>query len=257
MTDFRNKTILVTGASRGIGAAIVRWFAAEAANVVMLARSADALTDLSAEVTAAGGKALAVAGSVAVHDDFARAVAQAESAFGSLDILVNNAGVIDPIARLADSDPAVWGQTVDINLKGVYHGLHAAIPAMRRAGGGTIINISSGAATSALEGWSHYCAAKAGALSLTACAAKEYGPEGIRVVGLSPGTVATDMQVAIRASGVNPVSQLDPAVHIPPEWVARAAAFLCGAGGEAYAGTDLKLRSDEARRAIGLPLAGA
>ncbi len=254
MTDLKMKTILVTGASRGIGAAIARWFAAEGANVVMLARSADALTDLSREIAAAGGTARAVAGDVAEHADFARAVALAETEFGGLHVLINNAGVIEPIARLADSDPAAWGQAIDINLKGVYNGLHTAIPAMRRAGGGTVINISSGAATSAMEGWSHYCASKAAVLSLTACAAKEYGPEGIRVVGLSPGTVATEMQVAIRASGVNPVSQLDPAVHIDPEWVARAAAYLCGEGGEAHAGTDMRLRSDAARRAIGLPL---
>ncbi|MDF1722643.1 MAG: SDR family NAD(P)-dependent oxidoreductase [Minwuia sp.] len=253
MGSMKDKTILVTGASRGIGAAIVRWFAAEGANVVMLARSGDALADLSREVAQAGGKVLAVEGDVAVHADFEQAVAQAESTFGGLDILVNNAGVIDPIARLADSDPADWGQAIDINLKGVYHGLRTAIPAMQRSGGGTIINISSGAATSALEGWSHYCASKAGVLSLTACAAKEYGPQGIRVVGLSPGTVATDMQVAIRASGVNPVSQLDPSVHLAPEWVAKAAGFLCGPGGADYAGTDFVLKSDAGRKAVGLP----
>lgn len=253
MTDFKNRTILVTGASRGIGAAIVRWFAAEGANVVMFARSGDALTGLSEEIAAAGGKAVAAEGDVAVYADFVRAVALAESTFGGLDILVNNAGVIDPIARLADSDPAGWGQAIDINLKGVYHGIHAAIPALLRSGGGTIINMSSGAATSALEGWSHYCAAKAGVLSLTACAAREYGPEGIRVIGLSPGTVATDMQVAIRASGVNPVSKLDPAVHISPEWVARGVAYLCGPEGEAYAGTDFVLKSGAGRKAVGMP----
>lgn len=257
MTDFRNRTILVTGASRGIGAAIVRRFAAEGANVVMFARSGDALTGLSQEIAASGGKALAVEGDVAVYADFAGAVALAETTFGGLDFLVNNAGVIDPIARLADSDPAVWGQAVDINLKGVYHGIHAAIPALLRSGGGTIINMSSGAATSALEGWSHYCAAKAGVLSLTACAAREYGPQGIRVIGLSPGTVATDMQVAIRASGVNPVSKLDPAVHIAPEWVARGVAYLCGDAGATHVGVDVRLRDDEIRSAIGLPLNGA
>lgn len=72
-------------------------------------------------------------------------------------------------------------------------------------------------------------------------------------MGLSPGTVATDMQVAIKASGINPVSQLDPSVHIPPVWVAQAIAFLCGPGGDAYLGTDFSLKTDEGRAAVGLP----
>lgn len=253
MTDLKNRTVLITGASRGIGAAMVRWFAGEGANVVMLARSGPSLAALSEDVAQAGGTALALEGDVSVWADFEHAVSQAVARFGALDVLINNAGVIEPIARLADSDPVAWGQAIDINLKGVYHGLRAAIPAMLASGGGTVINISSGAATSALVGWSHYCSSKAGVLSLTACAAKEYGPQGIRVVGLSPGTVATEMQVTIKASGVNPVSQLDPSVHIPPEWVARAAGFLCGEGGAAHEGVDFRLRDADARAAIGLP----
>ena len=171
---------------------------------------------------------------------------------GRLDMLVNNAGVIDPIARLADSDPAAWGAVVDVNVKGVYHGLRFAIPEMITRGGGTIINLSSGAATSALEGWSHYCATKAAVLSLTRVADKEYRDRGLRVIGLSPGTVATQMQVQIKASGINPVSQLDPSAHIPPEWVARAIAWLAGPESDAYRGTDFSLKTDEGRLAVGL-----
>ena len=127
-----------------------------------------------------------------------------------------------------------------------------AIPEMVRAGGGTIINISSGAATSALEGWSHYCATKAAVLSLTRVAHKEYADQGVRVVGLSPGTVATDMQVAIRASGINPVSQLDPDAHIPPEWVAKALMWLCSPEADPHLGTDFSIKTDEGRKAVGL-----
>ena len=254
MTDFTNKTLLVTGASRGIGEAVARHFAGLGARVVMLARSAASLETLTADIEREGGHAVGVPGDVSRFADLERAVALARERFGRLDILVNNAGVIDPIARLADSDPEVWSHAFDINLKGVYHGLRAAIPAMLEDGGGVIVNMSSGAATAALEGWSHYCSSKAATLSLTACAAKEYGPLGIRVVGLSPGTVATNMQVAIRESGVNPVSQLDPSAHIPTEWVARAVAYLCSDEGEAFAGTDFSLKNDEGRRRIGLPL---
>lgn len=253
MMMFMNKTVLVTGASRGIGAAVARHLAANGANVAMLARSGHALSELAAEIERSGGRALALQGDVSQYADLKRAVDMAVQRFGRLDILVNNAGIIEPIARLAESDSEAWGRIVDINFKGVYHGLRAAIPEMVKAGGGIIVNISSGAATSALEGWSHYCATKAAVLSLTACAAMEYGPQGIRVVGLSPGTVATDMQIAIRESGINPVSKIDPSAHIPPEWVAKGVAFLCGEGGEEFAGTDFSLKNSHGRQRVGLP----
>ncbi|RVU39120.1 SDR family oxidoreductase [Hwanghaeella grinnelliae] len=252
-TELSNKTILVTGASRGIGEATARHFAAEGANVVMMARSAARLEEIEVEIRAGGGAVTVCTGDVSAYGDVAAAVDGAVKEYGGLDVLVNNAGVIDPIARLADSDPTEWDKVVDINVKGVYHGLRAAIPAMLESGGGTVINISSGAATNALEGWSHYCCTKAAVLSLTACADKEYGSQGIRVVGLSPGTVATEMQVSIKASGINPVSQLDPSVHIPTEWVAKAAAYLVGDGGAAYAGRDFSIKTDEGRKAVGLP----
>jgi NAD(P)-dependent dehydrogenase (short-subunit alcohol dehydrogenase family) len=117
-----------------------------------------------------------------------------------------------------------------------------------------VVNISSGAATSAMEGWSHYCATKAAVLSLTRCADKEVGDKGVRIVGLSPGTVATDMQVAIRASGINPVSQLDPSVHIPPGWAARAIAWLASDAAADIRGEDFVLREEANRRRVGLPV---
>ena len=123
---------------------------------------------------------------------------------------------------------------------------------MEAQGSGVIVNVSSGAATSALEGWSHYCSSKAAALSLTRCADREYADKGIRVVGMSPGTVATEMQDAIRASGVNPVSQLDPSVHIPAEWPARAIVWLCTEDAAEFAGTDFSLKDDAGRRRVGL-----
>ncbi|MEM8754049.1 MAG: SDR family oxidoreductase, partial [Pseudomonadota bacterium] len=174
-------------------------------------------------------------------------------AFGGLDILVNNAGLIDPIAHLSESDPTAWGAVVDVNLKGVYHGMRAAAPIMAEAGEGVVVNLSSGAATGALEGWSHYCATKAAVLALTRVGDKELAPKGVRVVGLSPGTVATDMQRSIRASGVNPVSRLDWEAHIPPEWAAEAALFLCGPEGARFAGGDFSIKTDEGRALVGLP----
>ncbi|MFN3615307.1 MAG: SDR family oxidoreductase, partial [Rubrimonas sp.] len=136
--------------------------------------------------------------------------------------------------------------------KGVFHGLRAALPGMIARGSGVVVNISSGAATSALEGWSAYCAGKAGVLMLTRAAQLEAGAAGVRVVGLSPGTVATDMQRVIKASGVNRVSELDWSDHIPAEWPAQAVVWLCGPDAAEFAGGDVSLRDPDIRRRVGL-----
>ena len=250
--ELAGKTAIVTGASRGIGAATARELARLGVKVLCVARNTDETGRLVDEITAAGGAAAAMPCDVAVYADVQAVVEACGQQFGPVDILVNNAGVIDPVAHLADSDPEAWGKVADINFKGVYHGLRAALPVMVGSGGGTIVNISSGAATSPLEGWSHYCATKAGVLMLTRCAHAEYAERGVRVVGLSPGTVATDMQRVIKASGVNPVSRLDWSDHIPPEWPARAVSWLCTDAAADLGGTDFSIKTDEARRRVGL-----
>ena len=253
MEDLNGKVALVTGASRGIGAAAARELASHGVKVVLAARSKDQTELVADEITSAGGEALAVSCDVSSWDAVVDAVASARHAFGQIDILVNNAGLIEPIARLENSEPQAWAHVIDVNVNGVYYAIRAVLPDMIERGSGTIINISSGAATGVLEGWSHYCASKAAVLSLTRCVDKECRDKGIRVMGLSPGTVATDMQVAIKASGINPVSQLDPSVHIPAEWVGRTIAWLCTPAGDAYLGTDFSLKTNEGRQAVGLP----
>ncbi|MEQ9640003.1 MAG: SDR family oxidoreductase [Alphaproteobacteria bacterium] len=252
MADLTGKAALVTGASRGIGAVTARELAARGASVLLVARSLSEMEGHAAAIRAAGGNARAMACDVASYASVAGAVEACVADFGRLDILVNNAAVIDPIARLADSDPDAWDRAIDINLKGIYHGLRAAIPAMLKGDGGVIVNISSGAATGVLEGWSQYCAAKHGTLALTRAVHVEYAGQGIRSVGLSPGTVRTEMQVKIKASGINPVSQLDPEAHIPPEWVASAIAWLCTDDAREFDGGDVALRDAAIRKRIGL-----
>ncbi|RCS22786.1 SDR family NAD(P)-dependent oxidoreductase [Phyllobacterium salinisoli] len=251
--DFKDKVIVITGASRGIGEATARYFAFIGAHVFLAATNADRIGEIAADLEDQGASAHAVACDVSDPAQVLTLISTATDRTGRLDLLVNNAGLIDPIARLADSEPLEWGRTVDVNLKGVYHGLRYAIPVMVAQGGGTIVNISSGAATSALEGWSHYCATKAAVLSLTRVADREYRNKGLRVIGLSPGTVATRMQEQIRASGINPVSQLDWSAHIPAEWVAKAIAWLTTEGADPHLGSDFSLKSNEGRRAVGLP----
>lgn len=247
--DMTGRTALITGASRGIGEETARVFAQAGANVVLLARSEDRIATIAGEI---GPSALAVPCDVSRYWEVAAAVDAAVDAFGGLDVIVNNAGVIEPIARIDAADPEAWGQVIDINLKGVFHGLRAALPGMLARGGGTILNISSGAAHGPVEGWSHYCASKAGAFMLTRMVHKEYGERGIRCLGLSPGTVATEMQREIKASGINPVSQLDWSKHIPADWPAKALLWMCGPEADPWLGEDVSLRDEDIRARIGL-----
>lgn len=247
--DIKGRTVVITGASRGIGADAARVFAAAGANLALLARSADSLAALVEEI---GGNALAFACDVSQPAAVAAALQKAHEEFGSLDILINNAGVIDPIARIEDSDPETWGQLMDINIKGVFNGIHAALPLMKSGGGGTIINIGSGAAYNALEAWSAYCTSKAGVIMLTRALHLEEGDNGIRVLSLSPGTVATDMQRKIKSSGINPVSQIDWNDHVPAEWPAKTLLWMCSSDADEFLGDEVTLRLDIIRNRVGL-----
>ncbi|MBC7132307.1 MAG: SDR family oxidoreductase [Roseovarius sp.] len=243
------KSVLITGASKGIGAAAARVLAAAGANVALVARSGEAIAALADEI---GPRAIAIPCDVSRFADMAAAVETCEAAFGALDVLINNAGVIAPIAPLAEADPEAWGHTIDVNLKGVFNGMRAVLPGMIARGAGTILTVSSGAAHNPLEGWSAYCTSKAGAAMLTRSADLEAREAGVRVMGLSPGTVATDMQREIKASGVNPVSRLDWSEHIPPDWPAKALLWMCGPEADAFAGQEISLRDPAMRARVGL-----
>lgn len=247
--DIKGKTVVITGASRGIGADAARVFAQAGANLALLARSTDSLAALAEEL---GGNTLAFACDVSEPAAVAAALQKVHADFGSIDVLINNAGIIDPIARIEDADPAAWGQLMDINIKGVFNGIHAALPLMKSGNGGTIINIGSGAAYSALEGWSAYCTSKAGILMLTKALHLEEASNGIRVLSLSPGTVATEMQRKIKASGINAVSQLDWNDHVPAEWPAKTLLWMCSSDADEFLGDEVSLRLDLIRRRVGL-----
>lgn len=247
--DLSGKTVLITGASRGIGAAAARAFAKAGANVALVARTTDQIAEIAGEI---GETALAIPCDVSRYAELASAVAATAQTFGGLDVLINNAGVIDPIGHFETTDPEAWARTIDINLKGVMYGMRAAMPGMIAQGHGTIINISSGAAHGPVEGWTAYCSSKAGVYMLTRAADKEAREKGVRIMGLSPGTVATQMQRDIKSSGINPVSQLDWSDHIPPEWPAQALMWMCTPEADGYLGTDVSLREDSIRQAAGL-----
>ncbi len=249
MGSLDGKVAIITGASRGIGEAAARVFADAGAKVCLLARGRDQIAEIAGEI---GENALAIPCDVSRYWEVEAAVNACIETFGRLDILINNAGVIEPVARLAESDPDAWSHVIDINLKGVYYGFRAAMPVMERQGSGTILTISSGAAHNALEGWSHYCTSKAGAAMLTMAGHKEGADKGLRVLGLSPGTVATQMQHEIKASGVNPVSQLDWAAHIPADWPAKALLWMCSEDADEFLGQEISLRDETIRARLGL-----
>lgn len=242
------KVVMITGAGRGIGAATARAMAEAGASLVLFARSREGIETLAAEF---GERAIWVTGDVADYPSVEAAVARGREAFGGIDVLVSNAAVIDPIGPIQSTDPEAWARAIATNLVGVYHGLRAVLPGMLAAGGGTVISVGSGAAHNPLEGWSAYCSSKAGLHMLSRCVQHELRGR-IRVFSLSPGTIATDMQRRIRASGINPVSRMDFADHAPPEHPARAIVWLCSPEADDLVGTEVSLRDPAFRARIGL-----
>lgn len=239
------KTALVTGGNRGIGLATVRALATAGATVHFTARSA---ANLAAAQRDLGD--LAATGHVANMTDRLAMTALMEQPF---DILVNNAAVIAPIGRILDVSVEDWATSIDINLTSAFHTTQLAIRQMVARGGGTIVNISSGAAHRPQEGWSAYCAGKAGLAMLTRSVHMEYGGQGIRIFGFAPGVVDTDMQGAIRASGINPVSKIPRTDLAPADQPARAIVWLCTSAADALAGQELDIRAPDLRVAVGLP----
>ncbi len=239
------KTALVTGGNRGIGLATVRALAKAGAEVHFTARSAANIAAAQRDL----GE-IAATGHLANMTD---RIAMATVLDQGFDILVNNAAVISPIGRILDISAEDWASSIDINLTAAFHATQRALAHMVANGGGTIVNISSGAAHRPQEGWSAYCAGKAGLAMLTRSVHLEYGDQGIRIFGFAPGVVDTDMQVSIRASGINPVSKLPRESLAPAHEPAQAIAWLCTPAAEALAGQELDVRSPDLRAAAGLP----
>ena len=247
--NMRGKTVMITGASRGIGAATAREFANAGANVALVARSNAAIRDLAAQI---GPNAIAIPCDVSQFAELEAAVQNCVDHFGGLDVLINNAALLEPIAHMSDADPEAWSTLIDVNVKGVFNGMRLALPRMIAKGAGTILTIGSGAAQKPYEGWGAYCASKAAALMMTRTVDAEVGAKGIRSISLSPGTVATQMQKDIKASGINPVSELDWEDHIPPEWVAKTLLWMCGPAADAWCGGEVSLRDEAIRKKVGL-----
>jgi 3-oxoacyl-[acyl-carrier protein] reductase len=252
MAELSGKVAIVTGASRGIGAGAAEALAAAGAAVMLTARDGKLAGEIASGIAAEGGTAAAMACDVADYAAVAALVAATTERFGRPDILINNAGVIEPIATIATSDPAAWATNVQINLVGAFNAVRAVLPGMIAAGGGTIVNVSWGAALRPLEGWSAYCSGKAGVAMLTQAIKLEEGANGIRVFGFQPGTTDTDMQVLIRASGMNVISQIPRANLTPVAHPARAIVYLCTPEADDLVGAEFSLRDEAFRKRIDL-----
>lgn len=252
MPGLAGKVAIVTGASRGIGAAAALALGEAGASVVLAARTTAQAEANARQINAAGGKAAAIACDVSDYAACQRLVQETTERFGPPDVLVNNAGVIEPISMVGEADPAEWARSIEINLIGAYYVIRAVLPGMIERGHGDIINVSSGAAHRPLEGWSAYCAGKAGLAMLTRSIDLEHRPAGIRVFGFQPGTTDTDMQVTIRASGINMVSRIPREQLTPVAHPARAIVYLCSEEADDLAGKEFALGNDDFRRRIGL-----
>jgi 3-oxoacyl-[acyl-carrier protein] reductase len=181
------RVALITGGSRGIGYAIAEALTKNGATAVITGRNAQDLDEARQQI---GGGTLAVAGDVRNPDEAQRAVGEAVDRFGGLDVLVNNAGV-GLFKNAADMTIAEWQRTLETNLSGVFYCCHAAIPHLRRRGGGWIINISSLASRNAFAGGAAYCASKSGLNAFSEALMQELRYDNIRVSYVMPGSVAT------------------------------------------------------------------
>ncbi|MCH7497820.1 MAG: SDR family oxidoreductase [Candidatus Marinimicrobia bacterium] len=238
MMDFTDQVALITGGSRGIGAACARQFAEAGAHVGLVYRSHDEeAREVQAAVEALGRKALLLQGDVASLDTARDHVQQVAAAFGRLDVLVNNAGIWTALTT-GEGDEVEWDRTMAVNLKSVFNYSDSAVPMMRSAGRGAIIHVSSTAGQRGEAGHSHYAATKGGIIAYTKSLAVELAPE-IRVNAVAPGWVDTPMNAGTFADAgfLAEVTATIPLGRIPPP--------------EDIAGPILFLASDLARHITG------
>jgi cyclopentanol dehydrogenase len=234
------KVALVTGAASGMGAADIRLLAENGASVVAGDVNKPALDAVVTELTEEGLSVTAVELDVADADQWAGAVRTAEDTYGPISILVNNAGIyVDK--GVEDTDQEVWDRVIRINQTGVFYGMRAVIPSMRRAGGGSIVNIASIHGIVGTEVGTAYHASKGAVRSLTKQAACQYGSENIRVNSIDPGIIETAIVAELRNAGdFDALAQFIPLKRFgSAREIAKGVLFLASDDSSFVTGTDL------------------
>ncbi len=222
MTGVANKVVLVTGASSGIGEATARELAAAGAKVALGARRVERLETLKAEIEAAGGTALAVGLDVTSRESVQAFVDAARGRFGRVDVIVNNAGVM-PLSPLAALKVDEWDQMIDVNIRGVLHGIAAALPRMEAQGSGQIINIASTAGHQILATAAVYCATKFAVRVISEALRQE--TDKVRVTVVSPGVTVSELAHTITHEDTAAFIDEYRKTAIPAEAIARAVRF--------------------------------
>lgn len=193
--------IILTGASRGIGAALAETLARAGAGVAIVARDEAKLAEVASLIKSQGGVAFPLAADVANQVEVTAAVSRAEEQLGGIDILINAAGIQAPIGPFAENDLADWEHALQVNLMGPVRTMHAVLPIMRAQRRGKIINFSGGGATGPRPHFSAYAAAKAALVRLTETLALELNPFNIQINAVAPGAVNTQMLDEVIAAG--------------------------------------------------------
>ena len=224
------KSVLITGASRGIGAAAARLFVREGWRVGLhYFRSERSALALGEELRRSGGEVLCLRGDVSDPEEIRAVVERAEAELGGLSCLVCNAGAALPTQLLTDTTPEQWRQVMGVNLDGVFYTLRSAIPPMVRRKGGSIITLSSMWGVTGGSCEAAYSASKAAVIGLTRALAKELGPSGIRVNCVAPGVIDTEMNAQLTREDLEALAQETPLGRIGAAWeVARSILFLAG-----------------------------
>ena len=222
MSGIQGKVIAITGASSGIGEAAARELARRGAHVVLGARRTDRLERLVADIAAAGGSARFQALDVTRLDDVQAFVAFAQAAFGRLDVIVNNAGVM-PLSPLSALKIDEWNAMIDVNIRGVLHGIAAALPVMQAQGGGQIINVASTAGHRVWPSAAVYCATKHAVLAISEGLRQEH--DALRVTVVSPGVTTSELAETTSDAGIKAWLEDFRQVAIPAEAIARAIAY--------------------------------
>jgi NADP-dependent 3-hydroxy acid dehydrogenase YdfG len=226
--NISGKVVVITGASSGLGEAAARLLSAQGARVALGARRIERIDALAAELVKAGGQAIAKATDVTEFAQVRALVDAAVTAFGRVDVILNNAGLMphSPLERLKVDD---WHRMIDVNIKGVLHGIGAALPHMKAQKSGHIINVSSVAGHKVRPGSAVYAATKAAVLMLTEGLRQEVKPYDIRTTVISPGAVATELPGSVTEPDVGDmVRKFYDDVAIPAESFARVVAFAIG-----------------------------